>query len=69
MALLLMVFALLFGVGFGSASTGSWHAAPQRVVPSVQSGTKDPCVRGYTHGKKKRALPRGCAPRLAPPLP
>jgi hypothetical protein len=76
MALLLILVTLLFGVGFGNASTGSWHAAPsqaspQPVIPYLHSGTgkkdPDPCVRGSTG--KKRSLPRGCAPRLAPPLP
>lgn len=76
MALLLILVALLFGVSFGSAATGSWHAAPShapppRAIPYLHSGTgkkdPDPCVRGSTG--KKRSLPRGCAPRLAPPLP
>jgi hypothetical protein len=68
MALLFVVFALFFGVGFTAFGVGSdASSGPTRVTPAhVKRVERDRCTGAYAKRPRHRALPPGSAPQQLP---
>jgi hypothetical protein len=65
-SILLIVLALLFGVGFGAADSGRSVGETRDIPLHATPAAKDPCLGARTRSGFKTPLPRGCAPRLLP---